>query len=334
MASQRADYRDILVVMDTRGADFTKTSLEVLTKARELGDALGARVEALVLGAEGVDGLAEKAIHMGADVVLLGEHEALTTGNVDAYFAAALPIVKDRKPEIVLMSATPLGLDLAPRLGAALGTGALSDATKLEVDEADRLLVAKRLTYDGSVEAAATIPRHRPQIASLRPNAVRIGFPDDSRYGSVERVEVDVPRSALKVQLVGLEDAATPEPTLESAEIVVAGGNGFTEDEFGDVRDLAKALNGAWGASRAAVQFGAAPDERQVGATGHHVKPKLYVAAGISGQFEHYYGVKDAETIVAINPDKGAPIFRYAHYGLVGDAKDIIPKILEYLKRD
>ena len=334
MASQRSDYRDILVVMDTRGSDFTKTALEVLTKAREVGDALGARVEALVLGAEDVEPLAEKAIHMGADVVLLARHETLTTGNVDAYFAATLPLVKERKPEIVLMSATPLGLDLAPRLGAALGTGALSDATKLEVDEEDRLLVAKRLTYDGSVEAAATIPRHRPQIASLRPGAVRVGFPDDSRYGSVERVEVDVPRSALKVQLVALEDAPTPEPALETAEVVVAGGNGFTPQEFGVVQDLARALGGAWGASRAAVQFGLAPDARQVGATGHHVKPRLYVAAGISGQFEHYYGVKGAETIVAINPDKAAPIFRYATYGLVGDARDIIPKILEYLKRD
>jgi electron transfer flavoprotein alpha subunit len=210
----------------------------------------------------------------------------------------------------------------------------LSDATKLDVDENDRLLVAKRLTYDGSVEAAATIPRHRPQIASLRPGAVRVGFPDDSRYGSVERVEVDVPRSALKVELVGVEDAPHPEPPLEGAEVVVAGGNGFSKDEFALVQQLAEALNGAWGASRAAVQFGLAPAERQVGATGAHVAPKLYVAVGISGQFEHYYGVKDAETIVVINADKSAPIFRYAQYGLVGDAREIIPKILENLKRD
>jgi len=231
----------------------------------------------------------------------------------------------------VLMSATPLGLDLAPRLGAALGTGALSDATKLEVDETERILIAKRLTYDGSVEAAATIPRHRPQIASLRPGAARVGFPDDSRYGSVENVEVSIPRGALKVELVGIEDAPHPEPALEAAEIVVAGGQGA---DFAQVRELAAALSGAWGASRAAVQFGAAPAERQVGATGAHIAPKLYVATGISGQFEHYYGVRDADTIVAINADKDAPVFRYAQYGLVGDAKEIVPKILEYLKRD
>lgn len=331
--AQRGDHRDILVVMDTRGSEFTKSSLEVLTKAREIGDALGARVEALILGHEGVQSLAEKAIHNGADIVLLGEHESLTTGNVDAYYAATLPVIRERKPEIVLMSATPLGLDLAPRLGAQLGTGALSDATKLEVDETDRLLIAKRLTYDGSVEAAATIPRHRPQIASLRPGAVRVGFPDDSRYGTVERIDVEIPRSALKVQLMGLEEAPTPDPALETAEIVVAGGNAFGEGEFGLVQDLAKALGGAWGASRAAVHFSGVPQERQVGATGHHIRPKLYLAAGISGQFEHYYGVKDAETIVAINPDKGAPIFRYSHYGLVGDAREIIPRILKELKQ-
>ena len=329
MAS-RSDYRDILVVMDTRGDHLSKPSLEVLTKARELGDALGARVEALVLG-HSVEALGETAIHQGADVVLLAEHESLTVGNVDAYFAVVLPILRERKPEIVLMSATPLGLDLAPRLGAALGTGALSDATKLDVDETDRLLVAKRLTYDGSVEAAATIPRHRPQIASLRPGAVRVGFPDDSRYGSVERVEANVPRGALKVELVGIEDAPHPEPALDAAEVVVAGGNGA---DFAQVQELAAALGGAWGASRAAVQFGLAPPERQVGATGARVAPKLYIAAGVSGQFEHYYGVKDAQTVVAINSDKNAPIFRFATYGLVGDAKEIVPKILEHLKRD
>ena len=328
-----SDYRDILVVLDTRGDHISKPALEILTKAREIGDALGARVEALLLG-QNLEGLSEQAIHMGADIVLVAQHESLTVGNVDAYFAATLPVIRERKPEIVLMSATPLGLDLAPRLGAALGTGALSDATKLEVDEADRLLVAKRLYYDGSVEAAATIPRHRPQIASLRPGAVRAGFPDDSRYGSVERVEVAIPKSALKVELVGIEDDPMPEPPLEAAEVVVSGGNGFSKDEFAVVEELAKALSGAWGASRAAVQFGLAPPERQIGATGARIAPKLYVAAGVSGQFEHYYGVKDAETIVAINADKNAPIFKYAQYGLVGDAREIIPKILEYLKRD
>ena len=330
---QRSDHRDILVVCDTRNDRLTKPSLEALTKAREIGDALGARVEALLLGQQ-LEGLAEQAIHMGADVVLLGQHETLSTGNVDAYFAATLPVIKDRKPEIVLMSATPLGLDLAPRLGAALGTGALSDATKLDVDENDRLLVAKRLTYDGSVEAAATIPRHRPQIASLRPGALRPGFPDDSRYGNVETVDVEVPRAALKVQLLGIEDADHPEPPLESAEVVVSGGLGFTKEEFKLVEQLATALGGAWGASRAAVQFGLAPPERQVGATGAHVAPKLYVAAGVSGQFEHYYGIRDADTIVAINQDKAAPIFRYSQFGLVGDAKEINPKILEYRKKD
>lgn len=331
--AQLSDYRDILVVLDTRDGRFTKTSLEVLTKAREIGDNLGARVEALVCGTD-VEGLAETAIHNGADVVHLAKHDELVTGNIDAYYAVVHPMIKDRKPEIVLMSATPLGLDLAPRLGAALGTGALSDATKLDVDENDRLLIAKRLTYDGSVEAAATIPRARPQIASLRPGAVRPGFPDDSRYGRVENVEVNIPKSALKVQLLGMEDAPVAEPALAEAEVVVSGGLGFTKSEFKLVESLAHALGGSWGASRAAIQFDRAPADRQVGATGAHVSPKLYIAAGVSGQFEHYYGIRNAETIVGINADKKAPIFRYAQYGLVGDAKEIIPRILEYLKKE
>jgi electron transfer flavoprotein alpha subunit len=333
VAQQLSDYRDILVICETRGNHLAKSSLEILTKARELGDNLGARVEALVLGDE-IEGIAEQTIHAGADIVHLAQHESLVIGNIDAYFTAVLPVIKDRKPEIVLMSATALGLDLAPRLGAALGTGALSDATKLDVDENDRLLIAKRLTYDGSVEAAATIPRHRPQIASLRPGAVRPGFPDDSRYGSVETVEVHIPKSALQVQLLGMEDAAPAAPPLGSAEVVVVGGLGFSKEEFGMVEQLADALGGAWGASRAAVQFGLAPGERQVGATGHHIKPKLYVAAGVSGQFEHYYGIRNAETIVGINSDKTAPIFRYAQYGLLGDVREIVPKIIEYLKRE
>ncbi|MHB8605866.1 MAG: electron transfer flavoprotein subunit alpha/FixB family protein [Thermoplasmatota archaeon] len=329
-----SDYRDILVVAQVHEGRVLKTSLEVLTKARELADQLGARVEALVLGDAGLEAVAEEIVHNGADVVHLGEHESLSVGAVDAFFAAALPVVKDRKPEILLMSANPLGLDLAPRLGAALGTGALSDATKLEIDETDRLLIAKRATYDGSIEAVATIPKHRPQIASLRPGAVRVGFPDSSRYGRVEKADVEIPRGAARVTLLSMEDSPVAEVALEDAEVVVAAGLGLAKSDLHLAQDLAKALGGAWGVSRAAVQFGHAPKERQVGATGVHVKPKLYVAAGISGQFEHYLGVRESEFIVAINPDKKAPIMRVARYGLVGDAKEIIPKILDELKRD
>lgn len=342
-----SDYRDILVIVETHENKIRKASLEVLTKARELGDQLGARVNALVMG-DAVSELGEVSIHAGADFAFLAEHELLTTGNVDAHYAAALPVIKEQKPEIVLMSATSLGLDLGPRLAAALGTGALSDATKFEIDETDRLLVAKRLTYDGSVEAVATIPKHRPQIASLRPGAVRVGYPDDSRYGRVERVEVNVPKSAQRVTLASLEDAPPLDVPLENAEIVVTGGLGFVspEDwkdpakaelaavEFAMVKDLARALGGAWGATRAAVQFGLAPPERQVGATGKNIAPKLYIACGISGQFEHFVGIREAGVIVGINPDKGAPLFKYANYGIVGDAKEVIPRIIHYLTRE
>lgn len=327
-----SDYRDILVVCQAGDGRINKPSLEVLTKARELADQVGCRVLALVAGTEVAD-LGETAIHQGADAVFLAEDERLAIGNVDAYYAVAHALVKEHKPEILLMSANPLGLDLAPRLAAALGTGALSDATKLEVDETDRLLVAKRLTYDGSVEAVATIPKHRPQIASLRPGAVRVGYPDDSRYGRVERVEVQIPKAAEKVRLVSMEEAPPREVPLPEAEIVVAGGLGFAKDEFHLVEDLAVALGGAWGASRAAVQFGLAPTDRQVGATGARIAPKLYVACGVSGQFEHYYGIRNAGVIVAVNADRAAPLFKVANYGLVGDAKRIIPAILDELKR-
>ncbi len=328
-----SDYHDILVVVKVHRGKVAKPSLEILTKARELADGLGARVDALVLGDDAGD-VGESVIHHGADTVLVGVHASLVTGNVDAYYHAILPIVKERKPEIVLVSATPMGLDLAPRLGAALGTGALSDATKLEIDETDRLLVAKRLTYDGSVEAVATIPRHRPQIASLRPGAVRVGYPDDMRYGRVERLEVAIPRAADKVRLVAMEDAPPAEAPLESAEIVVTGGLGLSKEDFSLVHDLARALGATWGASRAAVQFGLAPASRQVGATGAHVAPKLYVACGVSGQFEHFYGIRRSDVVVGINPEKDAPLFRFANYGLVGDAKEIVPRILDQLRKD
>jgi len=327
-----SDYRDILVVLQTSNGRIVKPALETLTKARELADQLGCRVNALLLGDAAMEDLAQTAIHHGADAVTLAEHEQLTVGNVDAYFAATLPVVKEQKPEILLMSATPLGLDLAPRLGAALGTGALSDATKLDVDDTDRLLIAKRLTYDGSVEAAATIPKHRPQIATLRPGSVRVGFPDDSRYGRVEKAEVDVPKSALKVRLVSVEDAPPREIPLESAEIVVAAGAGVKDVALAE--QLAKALGGAWGVTRPVVQAGKAAESRHIGATGRHVRPRIYVAAGVSGAFEHYLGIRGSEVVVGINPDKRAPLFRYANYGLVGDANELIPLIIEQLKKD
>ncbi len=330
-----SDYHDILVVCETRDGKLAKSTNEALTKAREIADQIGCRVEALILGASGLEALGESTIHMGADIVLLAEDEALTTGNIDAFAAAVAPIVKERKPEIVLMTATPLGLDLAPRLGAALGTGALSDATQLDVDYNERLIIARRLTYDGSVQATATIPKRRPQIASLRPGAVRPGFPDEMRYGRVEVVEVDIPSSATRVKLVALEDAPPLQQELGAAEIVVAGGRAFSAEEFEAlIGGLARGLGGESAASRAAVQFGIAPEAKHVGATGTHIAPGLYVAAGISGAFEHYYGVKDSGVVVAINADKRAPIFAWSQYGLVGDAKMIIPAILEELKRE
>lgn len=177
---------------------------------------------------------------------------------------------------------------------------------------------------------------------------MRVGYPDDSRYGRVERVEANVPKSAQRVTLVSLEDAPPLEIPLENAEIVVAGGLGFVspEDwkdpskaavaaaEFALVKELAQALGGAWGASRAAVQFGLAPADRQVGATGKGIAPKLYIACGLSGQFEHFVGIREAGVIVGINPDKSAPLFRYANYGLALDAKEVIPRIIHYLTRE
>jgi electron transfer flavoprotein alpha subunit len=244
-----------------------------------------------------------------------------------------LPILRERKPEILLMSANALGLDLAPRLGAALGTGALSDATKLEIDETERLLVAKRLTYDGSVEALATIPRHRPQIASLRPGAVRPGFPDESRYGRVEKIDIDIPTSARRVRLVSLEDAPPAEVPLRAAEIVVAGGAGMGQD-FPLVNELARVLGGAPAASRAAVNENLAPASLHVGATGQRIAPKLYIACGISGAFEHWLGVMESGLVVGVNSDKTAPIFRRAQFGLIGDAPRILREVLQELERN
>ncbi|MHB8584917.1 MAG: electron transfer flavoprotein subunit alpha/FixB family protein [Thermoplasmatota archaeon] len=331
-----SDYRDIMVICETRqhpSPGLARSSLEVLAKARELADQLGARVEAFILGSEGVEALAEPAIHQGADVALVAQSDDLILGNIDAFYAAVLPVIRERKPEIVLMSANSLGLDLAPRLGAGLGTGALSDATKLEIDETERLLVAKRLTYDGSVEALATIPRHRPQIASLRPGAARPAYPDESRYGRVETVEVDIPASAKRVRLVSMEDAPMVDPPLRSAEIVVGGGAGMGE-EFALIRDLAHALGGAPAASRAAVHEGLAPEALHVGATGAKITPKMYVACGISGAFEHWLGLVGTGVVVAVNPDKSAPIFQRAQYGLVGEAGPIIRGILEELQKN
>ncbi|MGQ0535485.1 MAG: electron transfer flavoprotein subunit alpha/FixB family protein [Methanobacteriota archaeon] len=322
----KEEFRDILVVAETDGGKVRNATLEVLGAARSLADNMGARVEVLLLG-EGVEPLAEGLIKLGADVVHVGESEGLSSDDLYAFFDPVLSFVKRRRPEIILMSATPLGLDVAPMLAAALNTGVANDCFRISFDPVDNLMVCKGYLYGGSVEANVRMPYHRPQIATLRPGAGSPPFPDEMRYGRVEPADVR-PALGRRARLVAVEDVPAKRD-LSTAEAVVCVGQGGSREE---AEALARRLGAEVGATRPLVQAGLFPPGRHVGVEGARVAPRLYVGLGVSGAFEHYLGIHEAQTIVAVNTDPDAPIFRYAHYGIVAPAEDVVPAILEALE--
>jgi len=351
-----------------RAAD---VSLELLGRARELADGLGAETGAVVAGA-GAQTLAPALIAHGADVVYAADDELFTHYLAGPYARLMAGLVRREQPQIVLYGATTTGRDLAPRVASTLRTGLTADCTDLRIGNHSTrekqytgLLYQIRPAFGGNIIATIVCPEHRPQMATVREGVMRMPEPDASRTGRVELVEVVIaqagnpksgrpdsavaerpahggaadgsgrPAEAILLDPADLDvvlvdrhkEAKTVD--LKGARVVVAGGVGVGSREgFALVEQLAETLGGVVGASRAAVDAGWVGHEHQVGQTGTTVRPKLYIAAGISGSVQHRAGMDESARILAINTDPQAPIFSVAHYGIVGDLHDVIPKMI------
>jgi electron transfer flavoprotein alpha subunit len=318
---------DVLVLAERREGEVKRPVLEAVRAARRLAGA--GKVTVLALGSD-ASSVAAAVGPYGADRVL-----ALTDASFDLYvpetYAAALAeAAKATGAAVIALAGTALGKDVAPRTAARLKAPCLSDLVEVEISDAG--LRARRPVYSGKAYARVRVAGPGPVVVTLRPNVFPAGSPDPSRSTAVEAFAPQLPTPRLKV--VRLEKPAEQERDVAEAPIVVSGGRGLKGPEnFGLVRDLAAALGGAVGASRAVVDDGWIPHAHQVGQTGKVVSPSLYVACGISGAVQHLAGMSTSKVIVAINKDPEAPIFKIADYGIVGDVFEVLPRLTEEIRR-
>lgn len=322
---------DVLAFVELREGSLRGASLEVVSAAAELATKLGGKVHALALGGPGSAGAAGSAGAYGAEVIKVGEHEALASYVAEGFAPALAQVAREGGYSAVLFAATAQGKDLAPRVAALLGVPLASDVTSLEVEGSK--VVLRRPIYSGKAFARLSTEA-TPVMATLRPNA--FAAREHAAAGQIESFAPQIDPSAFRTRVVGFE-AAGGDLDVSEASVVVAGGRGMKDpgnwNLLEGLRDALGADQAALGASRAVVDAGWRPHGEQVGQTGKTVAPKLYFAVGISGAIQHLAGMRTSGTIVAINKDADAPIFQVADYGIVGDALDVLPRLSEEVAR-
>jgi len=325
-------YRGVMIVVEQRDGKAKAVSWQLLGKGRELADKLETNLMALVIG-RNVEHLAHEAGYYGADKVFLCDDPVLEHYRTRPYSRVCLKVIEEAKPEIVLFGATGTGRDLAGAIATHLPTGLTADSTQLDVEPPpSRLLLASRPAFSEKMMATILCKQYRPQMATARAGVFQALPRDTSRQAEIVRVECPMREDEIAAQVLEFI-GDTGKVNLEEAEVIVAGGRGLGGPEaFGMLKELADALGGVVGASRAAVDAGWIGHEHQVGQTGHTVRPKLYFAIGISGAVQHTVGMSNSDVIVAINKDENAPIFQFAHYGIVGDLFEIVPAITRAVK--
>lgn len=324
--------KNLWVYIETDEGRAKNVGFELLNPGRAMADKLGEELVAVVIG-EGVEQAARDAIAYGADRVLLVEGAEYRNYNTDAATFAMAELIRKYEPSIVLYGATNNGRDVAPRVACTLKTGLTADCTGLDIDEETRLLMSTRPTFGGNLMATIACPDHRPQMSTVRPGVFKKAAYDEGRTGEIVREEVHIDPKNIRVELVERIREVAEAVNLEEADVIVSGGRGLKAPEnFALIRELADALGGVVGASRAAVDAGWIPHAHQVGQTGRTVAPKLYVAVGISGAIQHLAGMSGSDTIVAINRDPDASIFGVADYGIVGDLFEVVPALIQEIR--
>ncbi|MHC4789468.1 MAG: electron transfer flavoprotein subunit alpha/FixB family protein [Planctomycetota bacterium] len=333
--------KDVCVYAETHDGQVAEVSLELLNKARELAAELGGCAGAFLIG-DPVEPLAETLFAHGCDVVALAEHPALGHYGTLPYAELLVRMVRRSRPAVVLFGATTTGRDLAPRVASALRVGLTADCTDLKIGphrdvvsgrDYPKLLYQIRPAFGGNIIATIVNPETRPQMATVREGVMRMAAPEPGRAGELIRFDGTLDESLLCVELLE-EHRAERKVDLKGANVIVSGGAGVgNRENFKLIRRLAETLGGEVGASRAAVDAGLIEKDHQVGQTGTTVRPKLYIACGISGAVQHRAGMQESSKIVAINTDPYAPIFQVAHYGIVGDLNQVIPALIDIYRQ-
>ena len=330
-AADLSSWSGVWVFAEQRGGTLQEVAFELLGEGRALADKLSVPLSAVLLGS-GVEALAAPLFERGADRVLLVDDPALAHFNAETYAEALAALVRKHRPEAILAGATAIGRSFIPRVAVDLRTGLTADCTGLDIDPDTRNLLQTRPAFGGNIMACIVCPDHRPQMATVRPKVFRPAPAVPGRTGELVRETLAL--SSPVARLVESVSALENEANVATAEIIVSGGRGLGDPKnFALLRELADALGGAAiGASRAAVDAGWISAFHQVGQTGKTVRPKVYVACGISGQIQHLVGMNSSDTIIAINKDPDAPIFSVADIGIVGDLFQVVPEIIKALK--
>ncbi len=329
LQARLSQYRGVWVFVEQTEGRAHPVSWELLGRGRALADTLGCPLSALVLGYN-IEHLAAEAGYYGADTVYVVDDPVLSVYRTQPYADGCVKLIRKYKPEIMLVGATTLGRDLAGAIATDLRTGLTADCTGLDIDELTRELRQTRPAFGGNIMATILTREHRPQMATVRPRVMEALPRDESRTAEVIHEALGIGEDAVKVKVVQFRpDADLDKPNLTYADVIVTGGRGLGgASGFELIKELADALGGVVGASRAAVDAGWISHDHQVGQTGTTVRPRLYVACGVSGAIQHRVGMQTSDTIVAINIDPDAPIFQIADYGIVGDLYQVIPEFI------
>jgi len=333
LADKLAAYRGVWVFIEQTEGEAARVSWELLGKGRELADAIGVELIAIVLG-EDVEPLCHEAFAYGADKAYLVDAPVFRHYRTEAYLRALCQLIDSHKPEIILMGATGLGRDLAGAVATVVGTGLTADCTGLSVDD-KRNLMQTRPAFGGNIMATIMCDKFRPQMATVRPHVMTLPERREGAGGEIVRIDCPVDERDIltKVLQVIKDNKGKDHVDVAGAEFIVSGGRGLMGPaNFALLKELADELGGVVGASRSAVDAGWMPHDRQVGQTGKTVRPKIYIACGISGAIQHLVGMQDSDLIIAINRDKEAPIFEVAHYGIVGDLFQVVPELTQGIR--
>ena len=335
---------NVFVYCETEGTSVADVSLELLTKGRKLANQLGCQLEAIVAGS-GLEGVEKQVLPFGVDKVHVFDAPGLFPYTSLPHSSILINLFKEEKPQICLMGATVIGRDLGLRVSSALTSGLTADCTSLEIGPHEdkkagityeNLLYQIRPAFGGNIVATIINPEHRPQMATVREGVMKKEVLDENYKGEVIRHDVAkyVPETDYVVKVID-RHVEKAKHNLKGAPIVVAGGYGVgSKENFNLLFDLAKELHAEVGASRAAVDAGFCDHDRQIGQTGVTVRPKLYIACGISGQIQHIAGMQDAGIIISINNDENAPINTIADYVINGTVEEVIPKMIKYYKKN
>ncbi len=332
VTADQAAYRGLWVFAEQRAGRIQDVAFELLGEGRRLADKLGTELCAVLLGHQIQDGAQTLFAH-GADKVHVVDHPALAAYTAEPYSEAMSALIKKYKPEVVLAGATSVGRGFIARVAIQVSAGLTADCTELDVDVEKRLLLQTRPAFGGNIMACIICPDHRPQMATVRPKVFKPATPVAGRTGELILEPLTLQDPVVKV--LDVVNAMQNEVNVAGAEFIVTGGRGLGSPEnFKLLTDLAEALGGAAiGASRAAVDAGWISSFHQVGQTGKTVRPKIYIACGVSGQIQHLVGMNSSDTIIAINKDPDAPIFGVADIGIVGDLFQVIPELIKALRR-